>query len=193
MNYYLKKFFLILVYLISSGIIASGALLIEGVEIIKLILLMLNLALFLFIYCSIAFKDGEKALRVRISNDKMRELIIQTGDDYKLDLDGEYKARKGFIVGANACIPLVVLLLISLWIGHEGNVAEKTVELFYLVFFGFFNLDFMNVHEDALFASCYWTLIAVPFLIVLHGVFFCLGARKVELQQEAFRNKTIGF
>ena len=96
MKYYLKKFFLIIVYLISSGVIASSVLIIEGMAWLKLILLALNLALFVFIYGAIAFKDGEKALRVRISNDKLRELIVQTGDDYKLDLEGEFTIRKGY-------------------------------------------------------------------------------------------------
>ena len=114
MKYYLKKFFIILVYLISSGIIASSVLVIEGNAWLKLVLLILNLALFIFIYSAIAFKDGEKALKVRISNDKLRQLIVQTGDDYKLDLDGEFTIRKGFITGVSACIPLIVLLLLNL-------------------------------------------------------------------------------
>ena len=76
MKYYLKKMFIMTVYLVSSGIIGASIFLIEGASWLKLILLILNFGLFLFIYCSIAFKDGEKALRVRYSNDKLRELIV---------------------------------------------------------------------------------------------------------------------
>ncbi len=189
MKYYLKKFFIILVYLISSGIIASSVLVIEGNAWLKLVLLILNLALFIFIYSAIAFKDGEKALKVRISNDKLRQLIVQTGDDYKLDLDGEFTIRKGFITGANACIPLIVLLLLNLFfsISNPNNVALRGLELIYMAFFGFFNLDFLEVYEVALYASPYWTLIAIPVLIIVHGVFFYLGAKKLEAQQERFR------
>ena len=189
MKYYLKKFFLLLVYLISSGIIGSGILVIEGLAWLKLILALLNLALFVFIYCAIAFKDGEKALRVRISNDKLRELIVKTGDDYKLDLEGEYKARKGFITGATACIPLVFLLLLNFVVkGPTNSIVVQAVQLFYMVFYVFFNLDFLEANKVALYASVYWTLIAIPILIILHGVFFCLGARNVEKQQERIIN-----
>ncbi len=189
MKYYLKKFFLIIVYLISSGVIASSVLIIEGMAWLKLILLALNLALFVFIYGAIAFKDGEKALRVRISNDKIRELIVQTGDDYKLDLEGEFTIRKGFITGATACIPLIFLLLLNLFfsVSNPNNIALQALELFYMVFFGFFNLDFLEVHKVALYASPYWTLIAIPVLIIVHGIFFYLGAKHLEAQQERFK------
>ena len=189
MKYYLKKMFIMTVYLVSSGIIGASIFLIEGASWLKLILLILNFGLFLFIYCSIAFKDGEKALRVRYSNDKLRELIVQTGDDYKLDLDGEYTARKGFITGACACVPLIVLMLLSLVAkGATHNIIVQAIQLFYLVFYGFFNLDFANVYKVVLYAPIYWALIAIPFLIILQGVFFCLGKRRAELQQERIKN-----
>ena len=130
MKYYLKKFFLLVIYLISSGIIGSGILIIEGMAWLKLILALLNLALFVFIYCAIAFKDGEKALRVRVSNDKLRELIVKTGDDYKLDLEGEYTIRKGFITGAMACIPLLVLLLLNFVVkGATNTIIVQALQL----------------------------------------------------------------
>lgn len=187
MKYYLKKFFLLFVYLISSGIISSGVLTIEGLPWLKLLLLAANLALFVFIYCAIAFKDGEKALMVRISNDKMRELIVQTGNDYKLDLDGEFTVRKGFITGATTCIPLLIFLLLDLLIGNPNNVAVKVLQLLYMVFYGFFNIDFLSAHRTVLYASYLWTLIAIPFLIVLHGVFFYLGGRKMQAQQDKIK------
>ena len=189
MKYYLRKFFLIFVYLVSSGIIGAGALSMNASEWIKLILLVLNLALFVFIYCGIAFKDGEKALKVRISNDKMRELIVLTGDDYKLDLEGEFKVRKGFITGALACIPLAFFLLIDLLIARENNVAVMAIQIFYMAFYGFFNLDFLDVHEVPLYSSHYWALISVPILIILQGVFFYMGGKKVEREQKRFKNR----
>ena len=189
MKYYLKKTFLLVIYLVSSGIIGASIFLIEGMAWLQLILLILNFALFVFVYCGIAFKDGEKALRVRISNDKLRELIVKTGDDYKLDLGGEYTVMKGFITGACASLPLVILMLLSLVVkGATNSVIVQAIQLFYLVFYGFFNLDFANAHKVTLYAPIYWTLIAIPILIILHGVFFCLGKRRAELQQEKIKN-----
>ena len=189
MKYYFKKLFLITVYLVSSGIIGASVFLVEGMEWLRLILLILNFALFIFIYCGIAFKDGEKALRVRISNDKLRELIVKTGDDYKLDLDGEYSTLKGFLTGAFACLPLVILMLLSLVAkGGLNTILVQAMQLFYLVFYGFFNLDFAGAHKTVLYAPIYWTLIAIPILIILHGVFFYLGGRSAELQQERIKN-----
>ncbi len=176
------------VYLISSGILGSGALLVQGMPWARLGLLTLNLGVFIFIYCAIAYKDGEKALMVRISNDKIRELIVQTGDDYKLDLDYEFSVRKGFIAGAMACIPLALFLLLDLAIGTPNNIAVKAVELFYMVFFGFFNIDFLSAHSIALYSSYYWTLISAPILIILHGVFYYLGAWKMQKRQDKIKS-----
>lgn len=189
MKYYLKKLFLFFVYLISSGIIGAGVLVIEGLPWLKLIFMLLNFALFIFIYCAIGFKDGEKALRVRISNDKLRELIVKTGDDYQLDLEGEFTVRKGFITGAMACVPLAVLLLLDLVVkGATNSLIVQAVQLFYMAFYGFFNLDFASAHKTVLYASYYWTLVSVPVLIILQGVFFYLGGRNIEKQQEKIKN-----
>ncbi len=191
MKYYLKKPLVIMVYLISSGIIASSVLAIDGLAWLKLVLLILNFALFIFIFCGMAVRDGEKALRVRISNDKMRELIVKTGDDYKLDLDGEFAVRKGFFAGAFACLPLVVMILLTL-LARDGSATEtvliQAIQLFYMVFYGFFNLDFLEVYKDVLYSSYYWALVAIPVLTILHGVFYYFGARKVEKQQEYFKS-----
>ncbi len=189
MKYYFKKFLLLFVYLISSGIIATGALAFEGAEWIKLVFLILNLALFIFIYCAIAFKDGEKALKVRVSNDKIREIIVKTGEDYPLNLQGEFTIRKGFITGATACLPLVFLLLLHLLFGNGStNIALNSLQLLYMAFYGFFNLDFLGVHSTVLYASPYWVLISIPVLVILHGVLFYLGGRRAELQQERIKN-----
>ncbi len=177
-----------MVYVISSGIMGSSVLAIEGKAWLKLVLLVLNLALFVFIYCAIAFKDGEKAIRVRTSNDKLRELIVQTGNDYKLDLEGEFTIRKGFITGATTCLPLILFLLLNLIVGGKSNSLIMLIQLFYMAFLGFFNLDFAQVYEDALYASYYWTLIAIPVLIILQGVFFYLGGKNAEDQQEKIKN-----
>lgn len=188
MKYYVKKFLIFMVYLISSGVIGTSIFLIEGTPWLKLVLLILNLSLFMLVYCGIALKDGEKALKVRISNDKIRELIVNTGDDYKLDLDGEFTIRKGFIAGATACLPLIVLLLLNLVVkGATNTIIVQAVQLFYMVFYGFFNLDFAGAHVDVLYASINWTLISIPILIIAQGVFFYLGAKKAERQQERIK------
>ncbi len=189
MNYYLKKFFIIMLYLISSGVIAAAVLSIEGLAWVKLILLTLNFALFSFIYCGIALKDGEKALKVRMSNDKMRELIVKTGDDYKLNLNDEFTVKKGFIAGAVASLPLVLLILLRLLTGESaiGAIIVQAIQLFYMVFYGFFNLDFLGVQKSVLYASHYWALIAIPFLVIVHGVFYYLGGKNFMRQQEKIK------
>ena len=60
-----------------------------------------------------------------------------------------------------------------------------------MVFYGFFNLDFESAHKVVLYAPYYWTLVAIPILVILHGVFFYLGGGKAELQQEKIKKTHI--
>ena len=166
----------------------TGVMAIEGIAWLRFVLMILNFALFIFIYCAIAFKDGEKAIKVRTSNDKLRELIVQTGDDYKLDLEGEYTSIKGFITGATTCLPLIFLLLLNLLLDGKSGLVMMTLQMFYMVFYAFFNVDFAEAYETVLYSSHYWTLVAIPILIIVHGVFFCLGGKKAQAQQDKLRS-----
>ena len=99
MKFYLKKAFFIFVYLVLTSFIAMAIILIEGQTLLKVALLVANLGLFLYIISVMAYQDGQKALKVRIANDKEREYIIKTGEDRKINAQEEYKAYKGFLIG----------------------------------------------------------------------------------------------
>ena len=112
MKYYLKKAFFVLVYVVLTSFISAAILLIEGQVALKIILLIANLAMFIYITFGIAYQDGQKALKVRIANDKEREYIVNTGEDRKIKVSEEYKWYKGLVIGFLTCVPLMVILII---------------------------------------------------------------------------------
>lgn len=190
MSYCIKKALFLIVYLLFSAIIASGVLSIEGLAFLKIILLLANLILFLYISCGITYQDGQKAFKVRISNDKERERIVLTGEDCKLDLKGEYHISKGFIIGALSCLPLVVLLVIYAIMGSNNPDAQGMGQIagaIYLLVYGFFNIDAYNVQTVVMYASYYWALLAIPVIVLSQGIAYYLGARKIECQQEKIK------
>ena len=191
MKYYLKKSLFLIVYLLFTATIAASILSIEGLAVLKLILLIANLALFLYISCGITFQDGQKAYKVLVSNDKLRERIVETGEEITLNTKEEYHVKKGFIIGALACVPMVLLLIVHAIVTNsnpENIVFGQAAGVLYMNVYGFFNVDFLNVQSVVLYASFYWALLAIPLLIVAQGVSYYLGARKIMFQQEQIKN-----
>ncbi len=191
MKYYLKKAIIGLVYLIFSAVTAYGVLFIPGLTWLKVILLVLNLGLYSYVLGSTAFQDGQAAYKIRMANDLNRKQIVLTGEDIPLDTQKEYKAYKGFIIGLVICIPLIVLLIIHAIVSTNNPSNQDygtTASFIYLMAFAFAGV---GVKVDSLFAvvSPYWSLLAIPVIVLVQGIMFYLGGRKIELQQEMIREK----
>lgn len=190
MKYYLTKGLFILVYIVLTSFIAMGILLIDGQVALRIVLLIANLALFVYIVCGMGYQDGIKAYKVMLANDKEREYIIKTGDYRKLKASEEYKVYKGFLIGFVSCVPLVVMLIIHLIIAPSGQESTNmSISANYVYFFisAFANLDPNEIYETLVYASPYWSLLSIPTIMLSHGITFILGARKIKSQQKAVK------
>lgn len=188
MKYYIKNAVLPFVYLFFMAITAFGILTIgDNLLWLKYVLLVLNLGLYVFIVCAYGYKMGQDALKTRNANDLERKQIILTGELRPLKLDEEYKPYKGALIGATACAPLIILLLLHTVLGlcGVGNGAGIIASLVYLCFFAFFRAS--GSVAQATFGTYYITLIAVPVIVAAMGISYFLGARKIELQYKKIK------
>ncbi len=190
--FYIKEIFLPLVYTGLASLIALGILGIENERLVwlKVVLLILNIALLLFIVATNFFKEGEKALKVRIANDFEREHIVLTGENRALQINEEYKPWKGFLIGFISCAPLVILMLVHtvLLIAGVESKAGAIASFIYLLVFGFNCLDLSALSSTTITVTQpYITLIFIPIMVLAVGFSYMLGARKVELQQQRIK------
>ncbi len=191
MKFYLKKAIIGFVYLIFSAMTSYGILFIPGLAWLKIILLVLNLGLYSYILSSTAFQDGQAAYKVRMANDLNRKQIILTGEDIPIDTQKEFKPYKGFIIGLVICIPLIVLLIIHAIVSANNPSNQDfgvTASFLYLVVYAFAGVGH-SVDTVFTAVSPYWSLLAIPLMVLVQGVAFYLGGRKIELQQEMIREK----
>ena len=158
---------------------------------LKVILSILNLALYAVIVAATSYKDGQTALKVRIANDLERVQIIRTGEDRPLKLIEEYKPWKGFLPGLVACIPCVVLLLVHTILifsmGSEYTGAGAISGFLYMVFFSFVRLS-LSAGAPSIYLY-YFSLICLIILPATTGIPYIFGARKIEKQQEKIKER----
>lgn len=194
MKYYLKQGLLPLIYMIFMAMIAIGIQLINGLIWLKILLGILNVGLYGVVVCATSFKEGQDALKVQIANDLERREIIRTGEDRPLKLREEYKWYKGFLFGLTACVPLILLLAVHTIVHFAGGsyVGFGAIAgLVYNMFFLFFSLNNASGGETVQveWYAYYGTLIALPIIMLMTGISYILGARKIILQQKAIREK----
>lgn len=202
MKYYIGRSIFALVYLFFSAIIAFSIICIKDLLWLKVILLILNVALFVYIVGAVSLKDGEEALKVRIANDLERAIIVRTGEDRPLKKN-EFKPYKGFLIGFTVCIPLLVLLIVhTMFIlinPQDPNITAGAIASFlYMFVFAFFRIDVVTaqVAEGAAEAVSvlaptffYWSLLAIPVIVLAMGLGYYLGGRKIEMQQQRIKEK----
>ena len=188
MWYYVKQSFMSFIYLIFTAIIALVIMTVQNFW-LRLVLSLLNLALYLVIVCATSYKEGELALRVRISNDLERKIIVRTGEDRPLKLKEEFKEWKGFIFGLVACVPLVILLIIHTIIVSFIDPTYLNVgaisAFIYANFYGFASLFFGELASW----HYYFSLIALPILSLSTGIPYIWGGRRVERQRSIIEQK----
>lgn len=193
--YYVKQMFVPIMYLIMFDVIALGVLCIgDNLIALKVILLILNLGLYGFIMGAVAFKDGQTALKVRMANDLNREQIVKTGKELPLKLNEEYKPWKGFLMGLNMSVPLIILMLLHViltagkdpTLASMNNTCGAISGLLYVVVFAFAQVK----STAAILSTTYYvTLAAIPFFIGVIGVCYWLGGEKIIRQQEMIKEK----
>jgi hypothetical protein len=161
---------------------------------LKVLLCIVNLVLYCVITGAFAFKEGEQALKIRVANDIERKQIIRTGEERPLKLHEEYKWWKGFLIGAISCSPIVVLMLVHtilILINPALNGSGIAASMIYLVGFSFMMLN-KSVNPTILSvnsARCYFNFVTIVIVSVAYGVGYNLGARKIQLQQDAIKEK----
>ncbi len=189
MGYYIKKAGFSFAYLFFMAITAVGIMCIgENLLWLKILLSILNFGLYCFIVGTVFYKDGQEAVKVRHANDLERREMIRTGSVRSLKLKEEYKPWKGYFIGFITCIPLLLLLLIHTVIlvcGGTLSTFGGIADFIYLVFYVFFCLDGRTFSMT----DCYFTLIALPVMVLLSGFCYNLGAKKVIMQQNRIKEQ----
>lgn len=187
MTFYFKRAILPWVYLVFMMVMTLSVHAIES-AVLKYVLISATLLLYLFIVGSISYKDGEKALKVRIKNDIERRNIVETGEDRHLDLVEEYKFYKGFLIALVTSFPLLVLLILHTIFIPTSNGMTTTfgtiANVLYSIIFNFFRVS----NNSLTVYTTYWTLLYVPAMMLAVGMPYILGAKSVERQQEQIKD-----
>lgn len=195
MKYYLKKASFSLIYLIFMDAIALGINQIDAKNTaLKLILLCVNLAFYIFLIGSLAFKDGEDALNVRVANDIDRKEMVKTGVVKKLRLTEEYKPYKGFLIGLVTCIPLIIFMAIHAifyFSGSEYLGMGAIVDTLYNMITSFYKVFVTELNS----IDYFFALIALPVISLTTGIPYIIGGKRrerIQLRIEAQQRELYG-
>ncbi|MBP5466346.1 MAG: hypothetical protein J6Y43_02130 [Clostridia bacterium] len=198
MKYYLKQGVFPFIYLLMMAMIAFGIISISGLLWLKIILAILNIALYGVVVSAVSYKEGQESVKVRHANDLERMQIIKTGENRPLKIHEEYKPWKGFIFGFTACVPLIVLLglhtVLYLSTGEYRGLGA-IAGLIYLMFFIFFIFGAAtSAGEAAAGATLPWytfygALIALPVIMLMTGISYLIGAKKIIRQYEMINDR----
>ncbi len=191
MKFYIKKAAFPVIYLIMSALTAFAAVSFpNNLMALKIIIGLINIGVYVFVIAYYSFKNGEESLKVRNSNDIIRRRMLETGEVYPIKKAEEYKAYKGFMIGAITCIPLALLWVIyGITVAitkNPTNAISGITMLLYMAVIMFWNLDENNIVSSSAF---FYTGIYFPFVIILTGVFYILGAKKAEKLYDSIEKK----
>ena len=188
MMYYVKQSLFAFVYLLFMMIIAFGILCI-GIPWLEITLCILNIGFYIGIMAVTFYKEGESSMKVLHANDIEREQIIKTGEDRPLKIHEEYKAWKGYVIGLIICIPLILCLIIHTVITIVSNGTMlgggAVAGFIYLAFYAPISV----IIGEANFWGYYILLYAVPLISVTSGLFYNMGAKKIQRQYERIAEK----
>lgn len=198
MKYYLKQGFFPFLYILFMAAIAFGIFMINDLIWLKILLAVLNIGLYAVVVAAASFKDGQDAMKTLYANDLERREIVRTGEDRPLKIREEYKPWKGFMFGFISCVPLLFLLALHTvvyFITGSYMGIGAIAGIIYLMFFIFFRLNVsLSGAEGEIAASISWytyfgALIALPIVMLITGIAYILGARKIRHQHETIEEK----
>ena len=189
MWYYFKQTLFLFVYMLFMSFI-SFAIAALKIPALKVILLILSIALYVFIAVMSSFKEGQQSVSLLNSNDLQRKRIIETGEDIKLKTAGEYRVWKGFFLGFLVTLPLVICLIVHTIIAYTGggNGAGAVAGMGYALFY----IPYSTFLETAVLESAgqyYILLYCVPFMMATCGSPYLLGARKMQAKYDKIQEK----
>ena len=183
-KYYIKETWVLYVYTILTMITALAISAIDSKLLwLQLILFALNIGLYGMVAYMLVFKTGEEAAKLRHANDIKRRVIMETGDYYEFNRQGEYGTYKGAIIGLYASAPLLIMLLVQVILdiaGSDSAVVSGIIGFTYGAFF----LPIRCIDVNA---SVYWMLYAVVIIVVITHIAYNMGARKVHKQEEKIK------
>ena len=187
-QYYYKKANFAFIYLIITLVTGlTGLAFSNDLLILKILLGVMNIGLYGYFVIYYNYKTGEEAMSIRFSNDINRLEIIKTGKDIALKTTEEFKWWKGFFIGLISAIPLIVLwalhFLLVLITGSETTIFGAITLFLYVLVIYFFNISGEGLANTS---SFYLTSIYLPFVVLLSGIGYLLGARKAKTRQAGF-------
>ncbi len=188
MKYLLKISLIPFVYLIFMLILSFMVMLIpEHLMWLRYVGAAACLGVYVYIVFGVSYREGETALKVRVSNDIERRVIIETGEDRPLKKDKEYKAWKGFVAGLIVCTPLIIMMIIHtiliFAVGQEYTGAGMVAGLLYFLVYMFFRIPGTTITAF----TYYYALLALPLIVLLMGFSYMYGAKRIAVQQEAIK------
>lgn len=193
MKYFLKQIGFCLLYLFFMDSVAFGIDALES-EFLKFLLYIANLGLFFFLMFVVSSKEGEEARKLLETNDAERRYMLETGELRPIDRAKEYTPFKGFFVGLCMCIPLVILLLIHLCIGIFGGTSNGVgvaAATCYMCFWMPYSVLFAGSTTIVAWGEYFAILYCVPLLMLGLGLPYILGAKKIDKQYRAFKDRSI--
>lgn len=183
-KYYMKETWVLYVYTILTMITALAiAAIDEKLLWLQLILFTLNIGLYGLVAFMLVFKTGEEAAKLRHANDIKRRVIMETGDYYDFNRQGEYGPYKGAVIGLFAAAPLLLMLLVQVILDIAGSDSAAISGVIGFTYGAFF-LPVRVISETA---SVYWSLYAVVVIVALAHIAYQCGARKVRKQEEKIK------
>ena len=157
---------------------------------LEILLCIVNMAFFGISMSVACYKDGQKAYRVLVDNDAMRRVVARTGEDLPINRAEEYKAWKGFAFGALSCFPSVVLLIIhfilQIFVPDATTIFGMLAGVLSILVFGLFLIDGKLVSTKTSYAGAF---LIVPFVALITGIAYILGAKSIERNQKAIEQK----
>lgn len=184
MWYFVKNFLFGFIYVIFMGLVPYGIETIDG-QTIRILLNIVNILVYFLIMGVSMFKEGEKARELLTTNNTERKRILQTGELRPIKRAPEYRPWKGFLMGGIISAPLILFLAIHALIALFGGTYEMFGVVAVTFYMGFFMPYILlkyggMLNEQILFKEYFICLYAVPVIVLLYGIMYIIGAKKVE-------------
>lgn len=194
MWYYVKNFIFSLAYLVFMGLLPYGIETLKS-DTVKIILNVVNILFFMLLMGFFMLKEGEESRKRLKTNDIERKRILQTGELRPIKRSSEFRPWKGFFMGGLVCSPLILTMLIHALIYAFGGTNEMAGVIGVTIFMGFFMPYIMlkygtMMNENLVFTEYFACLYAVPIIVLLYGLTYLLGAKKVEREYAFIEERT---
>lgn len=181
MKQYFKASLTPFLYLIFFAMIGFSITLINSPNLLFLeyILCTVNIVFYCVIVGYAATVDGKKALKIREQNDSYRKVIARTGEDLPIKVHEEFGVWKGYVIGAVACIPTVLLVIIQAIVSALGGgikIFGVIAVLLSQVVTSFFAVQLTSLASSYFYVS----LLIIPFVSMVYGTMYLVGGKKLE-------------